>query len=110
MAANPINSRAGFPTDCPAHLLGETMQRDPWTADDIARLRELRAQGLMNEEIAEQMHRSKISVANKATRLHIPSAYVPIAPKRGVRTTPRSAIKRAGKTTLPPLPSLHENP
>ncbi len=77
-----------------------------WTQHEIATLTELRQAGATNPEIAKQLHRSVQSVRTKALDLHLKSHYHPTPPH-----PPRSHTKptpRAGKTTLPPLASLHD--
>jgi hypothetical protein len=80
-----------------------------WTQEDIQLLRQLRAAGLSYDEIAAALHRSTAAIGTKARQLKLPARhYVPTPPqpKRGPAHRVRLHIPRAGKTTLPPLPSL----
>jgi hypothetical protein len=87
------------------------MREGNWTQRDIELLRELRQAGHNNPEIAARLNRSVLSVKCKARQLHLPSNYHPTPPPTTPRRATRSPsrhIPRAGKSTLPPLASLHD--
>jgi predicted transcriptional regulator len=72
-----------------------------WSADEVARFLQLRADGMPNSEIAERLGRSM-------TSLHRKLRYLPDAPRRSGQFEPAAQpkrVKRAGKVTLPPLAS-----
>jgi hypothetical protein len=73
----------------------------PWTDEERAMLRRLRANGLGATRIGLMMGRSKNSVDKQLRCLAL---NVPQAPKRPSHDAGGGI--RAGKTTLPPLPSL----
>jgi hypothetical protein len=83
----------------------------PWTDEERAMLRRLRQNGLGATRIGLMMGRSKHSV-DKQLRylaLNVPQAPGPASPKVPERPSHDAGGGiRAGKTTLPPLPSLAE--
>lgn len=76
----------------------------PWTDEERAMLRRLRANGVGRVQIAVMMGRSKNSVSRQMQYLGlgVRNAPRPAKPPKPRRDTPN----RAGKTTLEPLPSL----
>ena len=81
----------------------------PWTADDVRRLRELAAAGMTKRQIAEALGRSPDSVGGKLRKLRLASTPSPTIRTRGPRglfEPGQPKAERAGRTTLPPLPSL----
>jgi hypothetical protein len=78
-----------------------------WTEREIAQLAELRRAGRSNQEIAQTLGRSVAAVGTKARSLKLPFRnYVPTPPPQPPGHRVRLHIPRAGKVTLPPLPSL----
>lgn len=81
-----------------------------WTTSEIAILTTMRRRGCTIREIAQVItNRSHRSIESKAKHLKLPSLYKPTPPINPPARRPRpdhNAIPRAGKTTLPPLPSL----
>jgi hypothetical protein len=74
-----------------------------WTDDEIAQVRHMRANGVPEWRIARTMGRSPYAVAALMRKLRLPAVNHGAAkPERA----PEPDIPRAGKTTLPPLPSL----
>ena len=76
----------------------------PWTDEERAMLRRLRANGLGASKIAIMMGRSKHAVSRQLK-------YLDLRPSRLQRSaqSPKTSHEgriRAGRTTLPPLPSL----
>lgn len=78
----------------------------PWTDEERAMLRRLRANGVGTVQIAVMMGRSKNSITRQLRYLELGTRNVsrPGKPPAPRRDTPH----RAGATTLPPLPSLAE--
>jgi hypothetical protein len=75
----------------------------PWTDEERALLRRLRANGVGATRIGVMMGRSKHSVDKQLRYLAL---NTPQAPKRPSHDAGGGI--RAGKTTLPPLPSLQD--
>ena len=77
----------------------------PWSDAERDQLRRLAENGLSQGQIAQMMGRTKASVHRQFAILGL-TPNAPSVPKRPSPTThPKHAI-RAGRTTLPPLPSL----
>ena len=83
-----------------------------WTPADEKQLRQLREKGVSLEETAKMFHRSYSAVARKCRAMGLtnqtlrrvaPSPKATLSDKRAT-----DAVNRAGKTTLPPLPSLRD--
>lgn len=76
------------------------MNTGPWTEDEVALFVQLRTDGLSMQQISARLNRSQASLQRKLRKLELPHRtghFRPVAnPKQ---------IKRAGKQTLPPLPS-----
>jgi hypothetical protein len=81
-----------------------------WTPAEEKQLRQLREKGVSLEEIAKMFHRGYSAVARKCRAMGLtnqtlrrvaPSPKAALSDKRAT-----DAVKRAGKTTLPPLRSL----
>ena len=79
-------------------------QQTPWTDEERAMLRRLRQNGLGATRIGIMMGRSKNSVDKQLRYLALNPR--PQAPKRPLHDAGGGI--RAGRTTLPPLPSLTE--
>jgi len=77
------------------------MNTGPWTPDEVALFRQLRRDGATMDQISARMRRSKASLARKLTRLE----EVPRRTGHFPRAAKLKQTKRAGKQTLPPLPS-----
>jgi hypothetical protein len=83
-----------------------------WKQHELELLTEMRQAGATNPEIARALHRSVQSVRTKALDQHLPSHYRPTPPTQPPRNGRSHLAKhppRAGKTTLPPLASLHDS-
>jgi hypothetical protein len=81
----------------------------PWADADVRRLRELAATGMTKRQIAEALGRSMDSVGGKLHKLRVASAPSSTTRTRGpggVFEPGQPKAERAGRTTLPPLPSL----
>jgi hypothetical protein len=83
----------------------------PWTDEERAMLRRLRQNGVGTVKIAVMMGRSKNSITRQLRYLelgtrNVPRPASPEAPERSSHEAGGGI--RAGKTTLPPLPSLAE--
>lgn len=82
-----------------------------WTDTEIECLRELARTDLSLHEIGIQLRRSKFSVTRKVRDLGLrPPGYRKVI--RRAASTPESRHEkqeRAGKTTLPTLPSLQDD-
>lgn len=77
----------------------------PWSDAERDQLRRLADNGLSQGQIATMMGRTKASVHRQFAILGLtPNAPTPVK-RPEARTHPKTAI-RAGRTTLPPLPSL----
>jgi hypothetical protein len=79
------------------------MRIEPWSDDEVELFLQLRADGLSNKQIAARLGRSESALSRKLKRLAE-------APRRTghfqpAAKGPRYVRKRAGKVTLPPLPS-----
>jgi IS30 family transposase len=92
--------------------MSQTPAQWQWTPADEKQLRQLREKGVSLDEIAKMFHRGHSAVArkcramgltNQALRRVAPSPKAALSDKRAT-----DAVKRAGKTTLPPLPSLRD--
>ena len=75
-----------------------------WNAENITTLRRLWAEGHSLAEIGRRMKITKNAVNAKADRLDLPGRPSPI--RRKQPDAPPKEIPRAGKITLPSLPSL----
>ena len=79
-------------------------RRDVWPEERIARLRVLWGEGHSIAEIGRRLGFTKSAVVGKARRLDLPERPSPI--RRGGPGPKPPKPRRAGATTLPPLPSL----
>lgn len=76
-----------------------------WPEQRIAKLKELWPdKSLSTAEIGRRLGVSKSAAIGKAHRLDLPGRESPIKPRRHGKTP--EPTRRAGVTTLPPLPSL----
>jgi GcrA cell cycle regulator len=83
------------------------MPKSDWSDEDVERLRELWAAGVSLSAIGREIGgRTKHMVQGKAQRLGLPARPNPVPPVRPRVRPPE--VHRAGRTTLPPLPSLGE--
>jgi hypothetical protein len=84
-----------------------------WTLAEEKQLRQLRKNGVSIERIAKMVRRSRSAVARKCRAMGLTNqilrqvARSPKATQSDKRKT--DAVNRAGKTTLPPLPSLRDD-
>ncbi len=81
-----------------------------WSAAEIAKLKKWRAAGVTYEEIATRLGRSRNAVRSKANDIGLPPLRTPaeLARRRSPDAPAPEPVQRAGKTTLPPLPSLQD--
>jgi hypothetical protein len=83
-----------------------------WTPADEKQLRQLREQGVSIDNIAKMIGRSDSAVARKCRAMGLANQtlhQVARSPKAALSEEAKTdAIDRAGKTTLPPLPSLRD--
>jgi len=81
---------------------------DVWPEARLAVLRTLWASGLSTPKIALQLSTTKNAVIARARRLGLPGRQDPVirAPDDPRRREVVVRVERAGKVTLPPLPSL----
>ena len=81
-----------------------------WTPAEEKQLRQLREKGVSLEEIAKIFHRGYSAVARKCRAMGVTNPTLRrVAPSPKVALSHRRAtVTRAGKTTLPPLPSLRD--
>jgi hypothetical protein len=78
---------------------------DEWPQDEVKVLIEMRAQGYTSPQIGVRIGRTAKAVISKARALKLPkSKSRSLTPFRS--EPPPRPIPVAGKTTLPPLPSL----
>ena len=87
--------------------MGRGVVQTPWTTDEIAKLMELRSQGLGSTAIAKALGRTESSVSAKVKSLGLPTR-----PYRGrfMATQPKhEPVPRYGVVSLPPLPSLSDD-
>ena len=83
------------------------MPKSDWSDEEIVLLRELWAAGVSETAIGRAISgRTKHMVRGKAKRLGLPARPNPAPPVRSRVRPPE--VHRAGRTTLPPLPSLGE--
>jgi hypothetical protein len=83
------------------------VQNAPWPSDEVEKLRLWRAAGIGNAEVAHRLGRTVAGVTAKVRSLKLPP--LDTKPKPPVRPRVRPPeVQRAGRTTLPPLPSLGE--
>jgi hypothetical protein len=83
------------------------MPKSDWSDEETQLLRELWAAGVSEAAIGREIGgRSKHMVHGKARRLGLPQRPNPAPPVRPRVRPPE--VHRAGRTTLPPLPSLGE--
>ena len=86
------------------------VQNTAWPHDEVLFLIRLREQGCSYSEIARQLNRSEHSVSSKV-RILLKDGTLKPHPKSyrpKVVAAPVQEVPRAGKHTLPPLPSLQE--
>jgi hypothetical protein len=85
-----------------------------WTPADEKQLRQLREKGGSLKKIAKMIGRSDSAVAHKCRAMGLTNQTSHrVAPSPKAALSDRRAtegVKRAGKTTLPPLPSLRDEP
>jgi hypothetical protein len=83
-----------------------------WTPADEKLLRQLRKSGVSIDNIATTIHRSYSGVMRKCRAMGLTNQTIHrVAPSpKAVLSDKRKtdAVRRAGKTTLPPLPSLRD--
>jgi hypothetical protein len=82
------------------------VEQTPWTDEERAMLRRLRANGLGATRIGVMMGRSKNAVYRQLRYLGLATGNAPRPPKRPSHDAGGGI--RAGRTTLPPLPSLQD--
>jgi DNA-binding transcriptional MerR regulator len=90
--------------------MSQTPAQRQWTPADEKQLRQLRAKGVPLEEIAKMFHRGYSAVARKCRAMGLTNPtlrHVVRSPKAALSDR-RATVTRAGKTTLPPLPSLRD--
>lgn len=79
----------------------------PWPKDEVEKLVAWHAAGIGNLEMAQRLGRTVTAVKAKVRALKLPARHVvPTPPVRQRVRAPENPVQRAGKTTLPPLPSL----
>jgi len=92
--------------------MSQTPAQWQWTPAEEKQLRQLREKGVSLEEIAKIFHRGYSAVARKCRAMGVTNPTlrrVAPSPKVALSHKPNmDAIARAGKTTLPPLPSLRD--
>ena len=80
-----------------------------WTPAEEKQLRQLRAKGVPLEEIAKMFHLGYSAVARKCRAMGLTNQTRRVAPPpKAALSDRRATVTRAGKTTLPPLPSLRD--
>jgi hypothetical protein len=83
-----------------------------WTPADEKQLRQLRQNGVSIERIAKKMDLSHSAVARKCRAMGLANKtlhQVARSPKAALSDKRKTdKVHRAGKTTLPPLPSLRD--
>ena len=77
-----------------------------WSDANVARLRALWAEGHSVAEIGRRMRISGNAVVGKADRLGLEARPSPLRHAAPAKAAP---IPRAGRITLPPLPSLQQD-
>lgn len=83
----------------------------PWTDAERDTLRRLWASGSPRKTLIASLGRSEGSIRRQVAALHLPARHWP-AGQAANPPPPKAAaptIPRAGKTTLPPLPSLADD-
>ena len=89
--------------------MSQTPAQRQWTPADEKQLRQLRAKGVPLEEIAKMFHRGYSAVARKCRAMGLTNQTRRVAPPpKAALSDRRATVTRAGKTTLPPLPSLRD--
>jgi hypothetical protein len=92
--------------------MSQTPAQWQWTPADEKQLRQPREQGLSFDKIAKTIGRSRSAVVRKCRALGLTNQT-----QRRVAPSPKATLSdkhehevvhRAGKTTLPPLPSLRD--
>ncbi|HEY2617837.1 MAG TPA: hypothetical protein VGI78_10900 [Acetobacteraceae bacterium] len=80
---------------------------DEWPRDEVRILIEMREQGYTSPQIGARIGRTAKAIISKARALRLPRSMArPVAPQQAAHRETALPIERAGKTTLPPLPSL----
>jgi hypothetical protein len=80
---------------------------DEWPPDEVKILIEMRAAGYTSPQIGARIGRTAKAVISKARALRLPRSMArPVAPQQAAHRETALPIPHAGKTTLPPLPSL----
>ena len=81
-----------------------------WTPAEEKQLRQLRKNGVSIEKIAKMIRRGYSAVARKchAMGLTNPTLHRVAPSPKAALSDRRATVTRAGKTTLPPLPSLRD--
>jgi hypothetical protein len=75
-------------------------KQGPWSAEEEELFAQLRADGWSRKQISARMHRSETSLSRKMERMDLPRKAGRFQPSA------QPKAKKAGKTTLPPLPSI----
>ena len=89
--------------------MSQTPAQWQWTPAEEKQLRQLREKGVSLEEIAKMFHRGYSAVARKCRAMGLTNQTSPgCAVTKGGTIRQRATVTRAGKTTLPPLPSLRD--
>jgi IS30 family transposase len=91
--------------------MSQTPAQWQWTPADEKQLRQLREQGVSLDKIAKRIGRSHSAVVRKCRAMGLTNQTlhrVAPSPKATGDKPKHAAVNRAGKTTLPPLPSLRE--
>jgi hypothetical protein len=90
--------------------MSQTPAQRQWTPADEKQLRQLRAKGVPLDELAKMFHRSYSAVTRKCRAMGLTNQTLRrVAPSpKAALSDRRATVTRAGKTTLPPLPSLRD--
>jgi IS30 family transposase len=90
--------------------MSQTPAQWQWTPAEEKQLRQLREKGVSLEEIAKMFPRSYSAVARKCRAMGLTNQTLRrVAPSpKAALSDRRATVTRAGKTTLPPLPSLRD--
>ncbi|HEY2419290.1 MAG TPA: hypothetical protein VGH84_15310, partial [Steroidobacteraceae bacterium] len=76
-----------------------------WPKDEVEKLKAWRSAGIGSTEVARRLGRTVASVAAKVRDMKLPALATKPTPPVRPRVHPPE-VQRAGRTTLPPLPSL----
>lgn len=80
----------------------------PWPRDEVEKLKLWRSAGIGNAEVARRLGRTVHAVTAKVRGLGLTPLKREMPVPHRVRQDRQPEVPRAGKTTLPPLPSLQE--